>query len=129
PVTYAPREPRLRRPPFVFIAIGVISVVLSWLPLVLFALGRVQRSESPRILFVQDMGTQPRYREQQSNVLFADGRADRPHIFGAIARGNLQEDDHYYRGYALTTGADGKPQPKFFDGFPQQRQVDKQLLE
>src|SRR5213593_4284935 len=111
PVTYAPREPRLRRPPFVFIAIGVIGVVLSWLPLVLFALGRVQRSESPRIQLVQDMGTQPKFREQQTNVLFADGRADRPHIFGTIARGNLQEDDHYYRGYTLGFGADGKPQP------------------
>src|SRR5436853_40365 len=64
PVTYAPREPRLRRPPFVF-----------------------------------------------------------------IARGNLQEDDHYSRGYTITTGADGKPQPKFFDGFPQRRQVDRQLIE
>ena len=129
PVTYAPREPRLRRPPFIFIAIGVVSVVLSWLPLVLFALGRVQRSESPRIQIMQDMGTQPKYREQQTNVLFADGRADRPHVFGAIARGNLQEDDHKYRGYSITTGADGKPQPKFFDGFPQQVELKQFLIE
>src|SRR5689334_8751039 len=123
-VTYAPREPRLRRPPFVFIAIGIVAMVASWLPLVLFARGRVQRSQSPRISLVQDMGTQPKFREQQTNDLFADGRSDRPHIAGTVARGAAAleeaEDDHYSRGYTLTgtSAADGKPQVKFLDGFP-----------
>jgi mono/diheme cytochrome c family protein len=128
-VTYAPREPRLRRPPFFFISIGVILVVASWVPLVLFARARVQRSDEPRISLVQDMGTQPRYREQQTNDVFADGRADRPHVLGTIARGTLQEDDHYYRGYSMgPAGADGKPQVKFLDGFPQQVKVSQSLL-
>ena len=129
PVTYAPREPELRRPPFAAIAIGLILIVASWLPLVLFARARVKRSEEPRILLVQDMGSQPKYREQQTNDLFADNRADRPHVAGTVARGELQEDDHYYRGYSMTVGADGKNQVKFFDGFPQQVTVDDRLLE
>jgi mono/diheme cytochrome c family protein len=135
PVTYAPREPRLRRPPFVFIAIGIIAMVASWVPLVLFARGRVQRTTSPRISFVQDMGTQPKFREQQTNELFADGRADRPQVTGTIPRGteklSLLEDDHYSRGYVITgpaAAADKPPQVKFFDGFPKQVKVDDDLI-
>jgi mono/diheme cytochrome c family protein len=129
PVTYAPREPRLRRPPFMFIAIGVTLLVASWVPLVLFARARVERSEQPRIMIMQDMGTQPKFREQQTSDIFADGRADRPHVTGTIARGGLQEDDHYFRGYTIATGADGKRQAKFLEGFPQQVQVNAQLLD
>jgi mono/diheme cytochrome c family protein len=128
-VTYAPRVPKLRRPPFMFIAIGVVLVVASWVPLVLFAKARVERSEEPRIALVQDMGTQPKFRDQQTNDLFADNRADRPHVDGTIARGDLQEDDHYYRGYSTTTAADGKKQVKFFDDFPGDVKVNTELLE
>jgi mono/diheme cytochrome c family protein len=128
-VTYAPRLPGLRRPPFIFIAVGVMLVVASWVPLVLFAKARVERSEEPRILLVQDMGTQPKFREQTTNDLFADNRADRPRVEGTIARGDLQEDDHYYRGYSSTTGADGKKQVKFFDTFPENVKVTQALLD
>ena len=129
PVTYAPREPRLRRPPFLFIAIGVTLLVASWVPLVLFARARVERSEHPRIMIMQDMGTQPKFREQQTSDIFADNRADRPHVTGTIARGGLQEDDHYFRGYTMAAGADGKTQPKFLEGFPKQVQVNQALLQ
>jgi mono/diheme cytochrome c family protein len=129
PVTYAPREPRLRRPPFIFIAIGLIFLVGSWVPLVLFARARVSRSELPRVQLAQDMGAQPKFREQQTNELFTDGRADRPHVVGTVARGKLEEDDHFYRGYSLQPGGQGgKPQAKFFDDFPQQVKVDDALL-
>lgn len=130
PVTYAPREPSLRRPPFWFIALGLVAVVGSWVPLVLFARGRVTRTDEPRVQIPQDMGDQPRYREQQTSVLFADGRADRPRVAGTVARGGLQEDDHYYRGYSRgAAGADGKPGAvKFFDGFPQQVKLSDDLM-
>jgi mono/diheme cytochrome c family protein len=129
PVTYAPREPRLRRPPFPFIAIAIIAVVGSWVPLVLFARGRVSRSELPRVQLPQDMGSQPKYREQQTSELFVDGRADRPRVVGTVARGKLYEDDHLYRGYQMTGGGQGgKPQVKFFDDFPPQMKVDEALL-
>jgi len=126
--TTAPREPRLRRPPFVFIAAGLIFVVASWIPLVLFARGRVQKSQSPRISLIQDMIAQPKYREQQTSDLFADGRADRPHVVGTVARGQVQEDDHYYRGYTLAAAAGGKQTVKFLEGFPKDVKVDMALL-
>jgi len=131
PVTYAPREPRLRRPPFLAIAIAIVAVVGSWVPLVLFARGRVSKSELPRVQLPQDMGTQPKYREQQTNELFVDGRADRPRVVGTVARGKLNEDDHLYRGYTMTQtgGQGGKPQVKFFDDFPEQVKVDQHLMD
>jgi hypothetical protein len=107
----------------VFIAAGLVAVVASWVPLVLFARGRVERTQSPRIAPVQDMGSQPKFREQQSSEVFADGRADRPHVPGTVARGQLQEDDHYYRGYTLST-ENGKKTVTFFQGFPKQVKVD-----
>jgi mono/diheme cytochrome c family protein len=129
PVTYAPREPALRRPPFWFIAGGLILVVGSWVPLVLFARGRVSTSDEPRVQLAQDMGTQPKFREQQTNPLFLDARADRPQVVGTVAFGKLDDDDHYYHGYTATPGANGgKQEIKFFDDFPQQVKVDQHLL-
>jgi mono/diheme cytochrome c family protein len=126
--TLDPKPPRLGRVPTWMISGGLILVVGSWVPLVLFARARASTSNLPRVQFMQDMGTQPKYREQQSSEVFADGRADRPVIEGTVARGHLDEDDHYFRGYGQTVGADGKPQVKFFEGFPQQVKLDMALL-
>jgi mono/diheme cytochrome c family protein len=121
--------PKLGKPPFWMIALGLIAVVGSWLPLVIFARARASTSNLPRISLVQDMGVQPKYREQQSSEIFADGRADRPRIMGTVAYGQLDDDDHYYTGY--TTSIDpktDKPAVKFFDTFPDQVKVDEALL-
>ncbi|HZZ42989.1 MAG TPA: cytochrome c [Tepidisphaeraceae bacterium] len=125
PVTYATRAPRLRRPPFWMTSAIVILIVASWVPLVLIARARVTPSPEPRVQFVQDMGTQPKYREQQSSEIFADGRADRLPVPGTVARGQLMEDDNYYKGYTSTPG---KP-AKFFDGYPSEVTVDLALVE
>ena len=123
-----PRNPladlRLRRPPFWMIAAFLIFVVVSWLPLVVAARRRVSTSEVPQIHLVQDMDNQPRYRGQQANPVFADGRTVRPPIAGTVARGELELDDHYFRGF--TRGQDGKPQ--FLKGFPKDVKVDEPLL-
>jgi len=129
PVTYAPVAPRLRRPPFWIISMLVCAVLASWIPLVLFARAKMRRSSEPRVHMVQDMGTQPRYREQQSSALFADGRADRPRIPGTVARGQAQLDDHFERGFVMTISADGKSVAKFADGFPKDIKVDDVLLQ
>jgi mono/diheme cytochrome c family protein len=124
PVTYAPRNPRLRRPPFWMTSAIVIGVVASWVPLVLFARARVTPSTEPRVSFVQDMGTQPKYREQQASEVFADGRADRLPVAGTVARGHLMEDDNYYHGF---TKAQAQP-AKFVDGFPDEVKVTQELV-
>ena len=132
-----PRNPladlRLRRPPFWMIAAFLVFVVVSWLPLVVAARRRVSTSEVPRIQIAQDMGTQPRYRGQVANAVFADGRTIRPMIAGTVAREGLDLDDHYFRGYP--SGPDGKPkrdaknEPVFFKGFPKEVKVDERFLE
>jgi mono/diheme cytochrome c family protein len=123
---------RLHRPPFWMIAIFLVLVVVTWIPLVVSARRRVSTSESPRISIFQDMANQPKYKAQHASTVFADGRADRPQVLGTVARGRLEADDHFFRGFPV--GPDGKIQRNdkneaiFFDGFPQQVKVDQVLL-
>ena len=120
---------QLPMPPFWMIALFLIATVATFLPLVISALGRFNTGDQPRIALVQDMGTQPRYREQQYSPVFADGRAARPVIPGTVARGHLQEDDVYHHGYTgIITGADGKPSPQWVNEFPQGVELNEALL-
>ena len=115
---------RLRRPPFWMISAFLIFVVVSWIPLVVGARRRVATSEDPRIQLPQDMGTQPRFKAQHVNPLFADDRADRPQVAGTVSREGLQNDDFYFRGW---TRQDNKV--TFFKGFPPQVKVNLALLQ
>lgn len=47
---------------------------------------------------VQKMADQPRYEPLEASDFFDDGRSERPLVEGTIARGQLQLDDHFYRG-------------------------------
>jgi mono/diheme cytochrome c family protein len=82
------------------ISLALISIVGTWLPLALIARARESTSTEPRIHLVQDMGVQPKFREQMTNPLFADDRAMRPRISGTVAQNDLQDDDNFYRGFA-----------------------------
>ena len=44
------------------------------------------------------MDHQPKYQPQATSAFFADGRASRPPVPGAVALGQLKEDDAFYRG-------------------------------
>jgi mono/diheme cytochrome c family protein len=127
--TSDPRPPKLGKPPFWMIALALIFVVASWLPLVIFARARAAISNLPRVQLMQDMGIQPKYREQQSSEIFADGRADRPRILDTVARGELHDDDHFYLGYSQGTDPKtGKPAATFFDTFPDKVKVTEALM-
>ena len=129
--TEGPRPPRidLSKVPFPLVAVAIIAVFITWIPLAYFARARATLSKEPRVSLVQDMGMQPKFREQQSNPLFADQRADRPEIVGTVARGRVEADDHLYRGYSMATDPKtGKPAAKFFDGFPESIKVDARFL-
>lgn len=122
---------RLKRPPFWMIAVFLIAVVLSWIPLVVAARRRVSTSEEPRISLAQDMGNQPKYKAQHTSEVFADGRADRPKIAGTVAQEDLDNDDFYYRGFTIAPAASNaatKPSVTFFKGFPKQIKVNEALL-
>ncbi|MCP3985207.1 MAG: cytochrome c [bacterium] len=58
------------------------------------------KSPKPRLHIVQDMDNQGRFKSQQANAMFADGRAMRPPVAGTVAREMLREDETFYRGIA-----------------------------
>lgn len=70
----------------------VVMVVLSWVPLALIARARTTTSTAPRIHVVPDMDSQPKFKAQARNPLFADLRAMRPDPPGTVARGELNAD-------------------------------------
>jgi mono/diheme cytochrome c family protein len=88
-------KPRLPR--WIVYTIAV-AVVASWLPFALVARTRSVRSDDSKVYIFQDMANQPRYNPQAPGRIFADGRAMRPNVPGTVARGQLWDDDRYYRG-------------------------------
>jgi mono/diheme cytochrome c family protein len=66
------------------------------------------------------MVRQPKYKAQSRSAFFADGRTDRPLPPNVVARGELQLDDHRYRG----KNADGS----FARGFPASLPVTNELM-
>lgn len=87
-----------RLPQWIIIAIWIV-VTLALLPPLFVAKARLAKSTEPRIHIIQDMDNQERYTAQQAApMLFRDGRASRPQVSGTIARGDLREDAHFYRG-------------------------------
>lgn len=96
-------------PPW-FKPLALTAISFALIPLAVIAKLRVSTSKEPRIHIIQDMDNQAKFKAQSKNELFADGRAMRPPVPGAVARGELYEDDHFYRGL----GADGQ----FADAIP-----------
>lgn len=81
------------------ITLGALLIfALALVPVVLIARARVTRSEKPRVLIIPDMANQPKLGPQDSNPLFADRRGMRPRVPGAIARTDLEDNAHLYRG-------------------------------
>jgi len=121
PTYYAPVElpmPRLPRPPFWMVAIALIGVVATWLPLAIISRARVSSTADPRIQLMQDMGIQPKFREQETNWLFEDDRAIRPRIPGTVAYGPLENDDNYYHGFVRQNDGTGKWTIVFANSLP-----------
>lgn len=116
-------DPRYLPPHFKWIVfIGALSVLASWIPLVMIARARANTSEKSRIHIFQDMDQQPKLKAQASSDLFADGRAMRPRVPGAMPRGadHLQEDEFYYQ---------GKINGAFAAGFPDQVKENGKITE
>ena len=88
----APKWPRW------LIFVAAITTALALVPLALVAKARTTTSTKPRINIVPDMDNQPKFRAQQANPMFADGRAMRPPVAGTVARGELREDGAMYAG-------------------------------
>lgn len=102
--------PRPQLPRWIVYAV-LIAVVASWLPLAFIARARSVRENTTRLQIIQDMDNQPRLNPQAANPIFADGRAMRPDVPGTVARGQLRDDDHLYRGKVNGEWATELPMP------------------
>jgi len=134
------REPsKLPRVPRWLIYTVILAVVASWIPLALIVRTRAVQSPRPRIHIFQDMDIQPRYDAQEPHPLYADGRAMRKPVDSTVARGELQNDDHFHRGYKTdgnlepvmvtrTVNGNETETPDYHDSFPEQVEVTEELL-
>ena len=59
----------------------------------------------------QDMHDAARYDPLEASAFFPDGHAARPFVANTVARGQLREDDHLYRGRVNGQLADTFPMP------------------
>ncbi len=110
---------RFPKPPFWMTSLALIAVSLSLLVFLSILRSRGAMSHVPRIHLIQDMDNQVKSKTQHTSEVFADGRASRPKVLGTVAHGQLQADDHLYRGFSSTWNAStGKFETKFIDGIP-----------
>jgi mono/diheme cytochrome c family protein len=79
----------------------VILTVAALVPFALVAKARVTRSAKPRIHAVGDMDWQPKVKAQRVSMYFGDHRGMRPYEPGTVARGELDDDPHFFEGKLL----------------------------
>ena len=88
-----------RRVPKQFFTVGLVIFALSLIPPVLVMRHRSIPWTTPRLHPVSDMDFQMKFKSQQHNVFFADGRAMRPLVEGTVARGTVVDNySQYYLG-------------------------------
>ena len=93
-----------KRPPAWIPTVALILFALLLIPPVLIAEHRNMPWTTPRIHPVGDMDWQAKFKPQERNPFFADGRAMRPQVEGTIARGQLDLDDALWRGTVTPAG-------------------------
>jgi mono/diheme cytochrome c family protein len=88
-----------------------LLVVLSFIPLAMIARTRATHTPHTRIQIIPDMDKQPKFRAQRANLLFADGRSERPDVPGTVARDQARLDPHRDKGQTNGTWATTFPAP------------------
>lgn len=79
--------------------LSLTRLFLVSLVLMLFVgCGRGRYSEKPPIHPNPNMDSQDKYKAQSESNFFVDGASMRTPVEGTVARGELREDDAYYRG-------------------------------
>ena len=122
------KELRLRRPPWWLVALLILGVIGTWIPLALVYQERQRTSRLPRIHFIHDMDHQPRFGPQTGHPWYVDGRSMRQPIEGTIARGKLEHDQEYLLGYVTQDGTRASAPIGFAAGLPERLLQDDKLL-
>jgi mono/diheme cytochrome c family protein len=112
-------SPEHRRVPKQVMAFILVSALMALVPFAFIANARVARSDKPHYHIIPDMDFQPKRRAQAPTSIFEDGRASRLWPDGTVARGELREDDHFYRGLEAGDWA---------ETFPRQMEVSPQTM-
>ncbi len=73
-------------------------ILLLGMVLIVASCGRGDYSEQAPIHLNPNMDTQEKYKAQSESHFFVDGATMRTPVEGTVARGELREDDAYYRG-------------------------------
>ena len=76
----------------------LISYMVIIIALLMTSCYRGKPSEDPPIHLNPNMDSQQKYEAQEESQFFKDGLTMRPPVAGTVARGDLREDDAYYRG-------------------------------
>lgn len=76
----------------------LITSVLALVPFAFIAKFRASHSDKPHFHLIPDMDFQAMRGPQAPSEVFPDGRSERGAVAGTVARGELREDDHLYRG-------------------------------
>ncbi len=116
---YYEADPARKTMPKWITALIVASTAFALIPFAIAAKARNSHSAEPHIHIFPDMDFQPKFKADTASDLFPDGRANRGHITGTIARGSLNADDLFYRG--LENG-------DWTQGFPKQLEINEQLV-
>jgi mono/diheme cytochrome c family protein len=129
-------DPTKKNIPQPLIAFVIITTILALVPFALIAKARASKSTKPHWHIIPDMDFQAKAKAQSASDFFADRRSMRTPVAGTIAHGDLQDDDHFFKGVVyereevLETNAAGEtiPQltdvPKWATTFPQNDQFD-----
>ncbi len=75
-----------------------LFALLLIVPLLFVGCFRGTTSDKPAIHLNPNMDDQQKYDPQEKSTFFADGRTMRDLVEGTVARGELNEDDAFYRG-------------------------------
>ncbi|MEE2906756.1 MAG: cytochrome c [Planctomycetota bacterium] len=103
-----------------FFYAAILMTCAALIPPALIIRARSAPRESRRIHLIQNMDNQPKFKGQQQNILFRDGRAMRQPVPGTVARSQMVGDTHFYLG--TVDGA-------YATTFPSQINVDLDFLE
>lgn len=84
--------------PRAIVFVVMVLLMVALIPPVV--IGRVRSTPSPNrpVHIVQDMDIQPKFKAQTVNPIFADSRAMRPEVVGAVARGETYLDVNFNDG-------------------------------
>lgn len=88
----------IRALPNKVIAFIVITSCLALVPFAYIAKKRASKSDEPHRHIIPNMDFQDKNKPQTASDIFPDGRAARLPVAGTVARGELNADDHFYRG-------------------------------